>query len=284
MGIKNLIWQGFQKANLPFNLSIVLGHALGGDYVQKFGINPLVTTATDPEDIWEGGGIYPFSANGTADIVSISSSDAADEQNVKINGLTADGTEVTQYAKLQGQTRVALETPLWRVHRMENFSYPGVDFAGTVYCYSGTANTAGVPSGASVTKSIITDGKNQTEQAIYTIPAKKVGFLIRGEVGFGYSGVPGAGTQQVQFVLRVRSYLNVFKNKKTVFCISTGQTTHTDERPFPDPIPALSDIKTQVYMTTADISAHSTFHLLLLDETMFTSEYLTEIGQPGYAF
>lgn len=282
MGIKNLIWQGFSKSKLPFNLSVVLGYALGGDYVQKFGSNPLITTGTDPEDIWEGGGIYPFSDS--ADIVSISSSDNSDVQNVKIYGLASDGSEVTQIKKLQGQTRVALSTPLWRVHRMENFSYPGTDFAGTIYCYSGTANTGGVPSGASVIKSIISDGNNQTEQAIYTVPAKKVAFLIRGEVGFGYSGSIGAGVQQVKFIFRVRTYNNVFKNKKTVFCISTGQTTHTDERPFPDPIPALSDIKTQVYMTTADVAAHSTFHLLMLDETMFTSEYLTNIGQPGYAF
>lgn len=284
MAFKNLFFQRYRKSEIPFELAIAMGYVEGWDYIQKFGYNPLITTGTDPEDIWEGGGIYPFSANGVADIVSISSSDAGDTQPVLIFGLTADGTDVTQTVTLNGQTRVALTTPLWRVYRMENFSYPGVDFAGTVYCYSGTTNTGGVPSGGSVEKARITVGRNQTQMAVCTIPKGKVAFLYRAEVQFGYSGTIGAGTNQVRFEFNARSYLNVFKTKKTVPLLTTGTTSHVDVRPFPDPLPALTDVKTTVAETTADVNAASTCHFWIADELNFPPAYLASIGQPGYAF
>ena len=282
MAFKNIFFQGYKKPALPFELAIASGQVDGWSYVQKFGINPLVTDITAPEDIWEGGGLYPFSDNGVADIVSISSSDNSDTQNVLIYGLIADGSEAVQIVQLQGQTRVPLTIPLWRVYRMENFSFPGVSFAGTVYCYSGTTATSGVPSGGSVSKAIIDDGNNQTQMAIYTIPKGKVGFLYRGEVGFGYSGTVGAGVQQVQFCFEARTYNNVFKIKKTVYAISSGNSQHYDLRPFPDPMPALSDIKTCVIGTTEDIAASSTFHFWLADEKNFSAAFLASIAQPGY--
>ena len=282
MAIRNFFRKKQWQSEMPFNLAVTMGYIDGFSYVQKFGANPLIETGTVPEDIWEGGGSYPFSANGVADIVSISSSDAGDTQSILIYGLDASGDVVVQVVTLQGQTRVALATPLWRVYRMENFSFPGVSFAGTVYCYSGTTATSGVPSGGSVTKALIDDGNNQTQMAIYTIPAGKVGFLRRGEVGFGYSGSVGAGTQQVEFCFEARTYNNVFKIKKTVYCISTGDTQHVDHRAFPDPVPALSDIKTCVKNTTEDVKAHSTFHFWLVDEGLFSDTYLAGILQPGY--
>lgn len=279
---KNLFFQGYKKSQIPFDLAVSMGYVQGWTYQQKFGVNPLITAASAPEDIWEGGGLYPFSDNGVADIISLSSSSAADTQNILIYGLKADGTVAVQVVTLQGQTRVALTTPLWRVYRMENFSFPGVSLAGTVYCYSGTTNTAGVPSGGSVSKAIVDNGNNQTQMTIYTVPAKKVAFLRRGEVSFGYSGTIGAGTQQVEFCFEVRTYNNVFKIKKTINAISTGSTQHYDNRPFPDAIPALSDIKTCVKKTTADIAASSTFHLWIADEENFSTEFLASIRQPGY--
>jgi hypothetical protein len=158
---------------------VAMGLIPGMSTIDKFGANFNITTASGPEDVWEGGGIYPFSTS--ADIISLSSSDASDTHVVRVQGLDENGDEVIQDITLTGQTRVPLTTPLFRVYRMENMG--NADFTGTVYCYSGTENSSGVPSGASVTKAIIDNGNNQTLMAIYTIPLGKVGFLYRGEMG-----------------------------------------------------------------------------------------------------
>lgn len=276
----NLLFQGFGMPDIPMNLGVSAQLPEGVTYVQKFGINPLVTTASTPEDIWESGGNYQFSANGVADIVSLSSSSAADDMPVLVIGLDITGAEVFQIITLDGTTRVNLTTPLWRVYRMENMTQTGQSMAGTVYCYAGTEETDGVPDGASVVKAIIDNGNNQTQMAISTVPLGKVAFLRRAEVGFGASGGPSAGPEQVQFCFKIRTLGNVFKVKKTVYCISFGMSHHYDERPFPDPIPALTDIKVCVEGVSDSISAHSTYHLWLMDQELLTQEMLDSINQP----
>jgi hypothetical protein len=267
-------------------LAIAQTRVPGYSYVAKFGANPLITTASDPEDIWEGGGMYPDSAEtgtgpdvGVADIVSMSSSDADDDQDVLIYCLGADGYVDVQVVALQGQTRVAI-SPCWDIYRAENFD--GTDFEGTVYIYSGTEATDGVPSGASVTKAIIVDGNNQTQMARYRIPLGKVGFLLRGTVSFGYSGTIGAGTQQVQLAIKVKTYGGVYKVKETVYLVSTASNEYKNLRMVPDPLPALTVVKLNVVETTADISAAGTFHLILVDESKFNAAYLASIGQPTF--
>lgn len=245
--------------------------------LDKFGVNPIVTVSSDPEDIWEGGGEYPFSTS--ADIISISSSNAGDTQDISIQGLGADGREVIQNVTLQGQTVVPLTTPLLRVYRMENES--NVNLLGTVYCYSGTEATLGVPSGGSVKKAIINNGNNQTLMAIYTIPLGKVGFLYRGEIGIIFTGAVGTGVNFLRGTYKSRRYGGVFKVKKELSCINQGSSNYVDKRTFPDIIPALTDIKLVAEEVSADMGCWGTFDIMLVDETEFTQEYLTNIGQPS---
>lgn len=273
------------EAQMDWPMAIAQGRVPGYNYIAKFGVNNDVDIATAPEDIWEGGGEYPdsaegvFPAVGVADIVSISSSDADDEQDVLIYCLDEDGYQVTQIATLQGQTRVALTTPCWDIWRAEN--YDDTDFEGTIYIYSGTTATAGVPSGDSVTKALIDDGNNQTQMARFRVPRGEVAFLIRGEVAFGYAAGPAAGVEEVVFAFKVKTYGNVYKVKKTIHLLSTASNDHYDNRPIYDPIPALSVIKLSTIMVTEDnIDAGGTFHLVLVDQSQFSTAYLNSIAQP----
>ena len=259
-------------------LAINMGLLSGYSTIDKFGLNSLITTATDPEDVWEGGGVYPFS--NTADIVSLSSSDVDDDQDIMIIGLDADGNEKIQTITLNGQTRVALDTALLRVYRMSNESDTNLE--GTVYCYSGTANTAGVPSGASVEKARITNGNNQTLMAIYTIPKGKVGFLLRGEVGLEFTGAIGSGVNFARIAYKSRRSGKVFKIKKVISLLTYGDSNYVDKRSFPDIIPSLTDIKINVMEVSDDMGVWSTFDIMLVDEKKFGNGYLTYIGQPGY--
>jgi len=257
-------------------LAISMGRAPGYSFVDKYGVNPSVTTATDPEDIWEFGGVYPFST--TADIVSLSSSDNGDDQKIEIYGLTLAGVEVKQTLTLTGQTVVELTTDLWRVYRMINVGTTSL--AGTVYCFSGTTVTAGVPSGASVVKAIIDDGNNQTLMCVYTIPAGKVGFFIRAEVGMQYTSGFFASAAFAALSYKTRRKGKVFIVKKSVSLMSSGSSNFQDERPFPCPIPAMTDLKLSVDEVSAEIGVWGTFDILLVDEAKFTAAYLTGIGQP----
>lgn len=255
-------------------LAINLGMMEGYTVVDKFGANFAITALTDPEDIWEGGGLYPYDAPGSAPIVSIIST-LADVQPIEIQGLDINGDLVTQTITLTGNTRKALDTPLWRVFRMENVGT--VDIAGVVYCYTGTG---GVPAIGNQ-RALITGATNQTLMALYTIPKGKVGFLYRGEFGVEYSSSPGAAQQYLRASYQSRRVGKVFKVKKIVTLITQGGSSYIDKRSFPDIIPALTDIKLNAIEVSEDMGVWGTLDLLLIDEDKFSSSYLTAIGQPA---
>lgn len=243
--------------------------------LDKFGYNPLITTASDPETIWEGSNNYTYST--TADIVSIASSDAGDDQDVKIYGLDENGEDVSQTVTLNGTTRVALTTALYRVYRMENMGT--TSFAGNVVCYTGTGAIPAI--GASNSRAVIIDGNNQTLMALYTIPLGKVGFLYRGEVGILYTGTAFSANEYAIADYRSRRLGEVFKIKKRISLSSGANCLFQDHRSFPDVVPALTDIEIRITEVSADMGAWATFDLLLVDEDQLSPEFLTAIGQPS---
>jgi len=262
------------------NLAVSMGMMPGYSVIDKFGVNPLTEVTTDPEDVWEGGGIYPYDTFGSAPIVSIASTDALDTQDISIQGLDINGDLVEQVATLTGTTRVALDTPLWRIFRMENLADEGGDIQGTVYAYIGTDVTP-TPGDPEI-RALISNGNNQTLMALYTIPKGKVGFLYRGEIGLEYTGTVGAGTNFAKCAYRSRRLGKVFKTKKQISLISAASSIIQDKRTFPDIIPALTDLKITIQEVSEDIGVWGTLDILLVDETLLSNEYLTAIGQPGY--
>jgi hypothetical protein len=256
-----------------FVLNVSMGLFPGYSVVDKFGENPEIDTTTTPEDIWEGGGLYSYDADDTAPIVSLISSDAGDTEPIQVIGLDIDGNEVEQTITLTGTTRVALTTALWRVYRMINVGTS--DLAGTVYCYTGTGG--GVPA-LSVTRAIINNGNNQTLMAVYTIPRGKVGFLFRGELGVSRSITAG----EARCAYYSRRYGKVFTIKKRVNLSNSGTSIYPDSRKFPDPIPALTDIRLTAEVVSANgMGLFGTLDILLVDEDLFTDRFLTSIGQPS---
>lgn len=258
----------------PFELCVAQALVDGYWFMDKFGFNTDVDSGSVPEDIWEGGGAYPFSVS--ADIESLSSSNSGDTQDILVVGLGADGNEVEQTITLAGQTRVALTTNLLRVYRMENEGT--TDLAGNCFCYSGTTSTGGVPSGGSVEKARIENGNNQTLMAIYTVPLGKVGFLYRGEIGIGNDTNNG----NVKCYWQSRRYQKVFKVKKAVTMSLNGNSIFQDSRSFPDPIPALTDIRMRVANASDNNNnVFGAFDIMLVDEDKLDPAYLTLIGQPS---
>ncbi|MCP4103875.1 MAG: hypothetical protein GY750_21020 [Lentisphaerae bacterium] len=256
----------------PWELILSMGQMADYSVVDKFGENPDVDTGSDPEDIWEAGGMYNYDADGTAPIVSLISDNSADTAfDVIVEGLDVDGNNVSQTITLNGTNRVALTTPLWRVFRMTNDN--STNLSGTVYCYIGTG---GVPAIGN-TRAIINNGNNQTLMALYTIPKGKVGFLYRGELGVSRS--QATGTARCAYYSR--RYGKAFTIKKRVDLTNQGSSIYQDSRSFPDVIPALTDIKLTVEEVTANNTGiFGTFDIMLADENQLSEAFLNAIGQP----
>jgi hypothetical protein len=264
------------QTNRSFELACSMGLIPGYSKVDKWGINDEITTASDPEDVWEGGGLYNYDADGTAPIVSLASDNGADTQEIYIEGLDINGVLVTQNITLAGTTRVALTTPLWRVFRMENEGT--TNLVGTVFCYTGVGTVPSI--GDAEVRAIIDDGNNQTQMAIYTIPAGKVGFLYYGDIAMAFSSGPTGG-EFARVTYRSRRFGKVFKIKKTITLTSGGSTIFQDYRRFPDIIPAKTDIRINVQEVSATMGVSASIDLLLINEDQFTPAYLAAIGQPS---
>jgi len=259
-----------------FFLKVKQGLVPGHSTVSKFGVNPEISPATDPEDVWHFGGIYTYDADGTAPIVSLISDDAGDTQEIIVQGLDINGDETSQTLTLTGTTRVALTTPLWRVFRMWNNGT--TDIAGTVYCYTGTG---GVPA-ASAVRATISGDHNQTLIALYTIPNGKVGFLHRLESGVELEGNAGALAEYAHVHLETRKLGKVFRIKKSYTNLVGGSANYLDLCTFPNVFVSQTDIKMRVVVVTQTMGVWGAFDILLVDEDLFPDSYLTSIGQPGY--
>ena len=266
--------------NPLFELRVTMGLVPGFSKIDKFGVNLNVTTSTDPEDIWEFGGVYPDDPFGTAPIKYVSSNDNTDiGQVVAVYGLDIEGEDTYQEVTTNGYSVVTLDTPLWMVYRMMNISDSGLGISGTLYCHTDSTPTSGVPLDANV-RAIINDGKNQTLMTIYTIPKGKVGFLMRGEVGLRLEGNSAVLAEYADVSYKSKRLGKVFTVKKAI-SVFPG-TPYQDKRAFPDVIPSLTVIKITADTVTQTMGLWATFDVLLVDEDYFSEEFLTNIGQPGY--
>lgn len=270
-----------------FGLSVSMGRIPGFDVVDKFGLNTLIEPSTDPEDIWEQGGTYEFTAD-TGATYYMSSSDVSDTQPVRMGVLTVDSNgnwnDETVVQSLNGQTPVEIVAPsgdpVVRFYRAENISTRGDDFVGSIYFYETDTVTGGVPdSGSTTIRGLILNGNNQTQMAIYTVPTGKVGFLFEGELGLEFDGSAGAGTQFARCEYRSARQGEVFKTKKTISLTNIGTNIYQNPRFFRDPIPAKTDIKFTVKEVSDAVGIWGTFCILLVDEKYISSNRLAEIGQ-----
>jgi hypothetical protein len=125
-----------------------------------------------PEDVWSGGGAYPWMTAATAlEIVSGSANDAAagtGARTVVIQGLDINYAEVSQTITLNGTTAVAIPISLFRINAALIAS------AGTGKVNAGELTIR--DAGAGTTRAIIPLGYGITKQSIFTVPA---GFTLQ---------------------------------------------------------------------------------------------------------
>lgn len=155
---------------LPVDFYTAVGMGMYGTGIRRvtaLGNNPDVDTVTLPEDIWPGGGAYPWkTAAGAMEVVSTSAADAAagtGARTVLVQGLDASYLEISETVTLNGLTAVALVNSYLRINSAL------ITSAGTGKVNAGDISIR--DSGAGTTRSIIPLGYGITRQAVFTVPA-----------------------------------------------------------------------------------------------------------------
>jgi hypothetical protein len=240
-------------------LAVAMGLIPGTSSMNKFGENPEVATGTDPEDIWDYGGLYTFST--TADIDQVSSSDDGDTQDVTFIGLGDDWSEVTQIVTLTGQTPATLDTPLRRIYRGYNSN--ATDFVGDIYVTTnGATLSSGVPTVANTVRCMIRGANNQTLMCIYTVPAGKTAYFMSGYVAMSGTGVQAESSK---FSWNARPFGGVFQVKSKLSCVTTGGSTWFYHYGVPVALPEKTDVKITSLEVTATMPVSGGFDLILVD-------------------
>ncbi len=133
-------------------------------YVNKFGRAGDVDAGT--VDVWDvSSGVYEFPTVATSTQVvglanDIPSSDGV--HSITVEGLLADGTEVTEVATLNGATPVVFTNSYFRVHRA---------YIGAVGATGTNSGFIDISHSGSATLARISPLEGQTQMAVYTMPA-----------------------------------------------------------------------------------------------------------------
>lgn len=258
-----MFYQNAQNSKLAImdalGLEVARGKVIGVLPVEKFGINGDADTGAE-EDIWEIGGDYTFST--TADIDSISSSNAGDTGNVIVEGLDENWDFVQQTVVLTGQTTATLTTPLIRFFRAWNDS--ATDLQGTVYIYiNGATVSAGVPTVQTEIRGSL-NSDNQTLMTIYSVPAGHTLFIIS-YYGDMLKQVASAGGE---YDLRTREFGKVFRTRHHRGLINTGTSALPHRFEFPIKVNEKGDVKMTISTTANDVRVSAGFAGYLIDNNL----------------
>ena len=248
-------------------LAIAKGDVQGHEYIHKFGRAPDFDTGDGDVTIWDGAddsevNEMQYNYSTTAIIDSLSSADNGDTQAIEVLGLDGNYELVSQTVSLTGQTRKALTTNLLRVKRLRNIG--STDNAGEVYCYEDTALSAGVPVDTTKVRAAMVVGNNQTEMAIYTVPAGKTGYLRQ-----WFASSSGAKkTTSYLIKLKARPVGQVFQLNHSSSISDESPYLHTYIEPVS--FAEKTDIEMTAALTAASVTGAAVsagFDLVLVDNT-----------------
>lgn len=245
-----------------FAIKVQLGQIRGVYLVDKFGENQEITTNTDPEDIWDFGGLYNFST--AALINSVSSSSASDLVTVVVEGLDVNWDVVIQEITLTGQTRVPLPTSLIRVYRA--FNSNGVPLVGDVYVYENTALNLGVPVDTSKIRAQIKAILNQTGMIIYSVPRAKTALIMEAYITITRGGGVAAAADATQ---RVAEFGKVLKAKRRISLNTQGSSNFREVYTVPFVFQEKTDILFRCDEVSATIGISGGFQAFIFDNVIW---------------
>jgi len=247
-------------------LQIAKGEVPGHSSVNKFGHNQA---AEDGDDIWGGGGVYPYfpTAAVNVDIVSTSTSDdtgGVGAIQVTVMGLGSSWEEQQETVTLNGTGVVQLTKTYVRLFRAFVLE------AGTSNSNAGNITVYARATGSGVTIGdigiYIGAGGGQTQQAIYTIPAGKSAYFIKGYVGLKNSTFQGEDGV-FNWLMRLNNGLNgAWLVQGEVGLVNIGSSYWQYEYGIPaGPIPEKTDIKITLTDASDTMDTVGGYDLVLVD-------------------
>lgn len=254
--------------------SCAIGLIAGCKVIRKFAVNPS-TTLNVKRDIWDFGSStagdvdYTYPTDGTAPIDSISSSATEDIHRISIEGLDINGDDITFTATLNGQIRVILDEPLWRIYRMKNLQVSttasrSLGFTGNIYVYENTTLNLGVPVDISKVRAYIENGNNQTQMSQYTIP--------NGWTGFVYGRSFKSSRKQASitiFQTWIRDYGSVFRLVDTSGLNTTGTGAYNAPKYIPKRVNSKSDIVVGAETDASGAGVVIAYYMVLLKNSVW---------------
>lgn len=221
---------------------------------RKFGYNSDIDTTTDPEDIWDYGGQYTFGSD-SGETIRVSSNNTGDADSFTIQGLDENFLNKSVTLNLSGQTPVTVGT-FSRVFRC--FNAGSTDLNGNVYSYGVGTVTTGTPQSASIVRAMVKPTYQQTQMAIYTVPANYNAYIC--DITCSSPKLANQ-TVAVEMHLDVREFGKAFRSQ---LVLGVNDSLYQDVLFAPITIPSKSDIRLraeQVYASNTPVAA--SFDLIL---------------------
>jgi hypothetical protein len=221
--------------------------------VHKFGRRPVAGASAS--EVWDGNTDYTFTT--TAQPYYTSSDQSSDTGQLRVFGLDEDFNTVETVVTLSGQTKVWIADGdnFMRVFRA--FNDGDTTFSGNVFIYEDDTVVAGEPQTTSKIRAKIIPPNNQTEMAIYTVPAGKTAYVRK------FTIYPAAVTNRiVDGSLFVREFGKVFRLRHRTLVSTAPFSNMSDCATI---IPEKSDIVVKASVNTGTSEVVADFDLLLED-------------------
>lgn len=243
--------------NEPWELQVSRGQISWHKTLFKFGYNSDINGSL--ETIWSHGGLYAYPSAATVMKVSSSSTDDAANgtgaRTVLVVGLDANYNEINEVVALNGQTAVNTINSFIRVFRAYVVTAgSGGTAAGVIYIGTGVV-TAGVPA---TVYAEIPLGDNQTEMALWTVPAGYTAYMLGGK--FSASSNNATHTALGKFLFR--PYGGVFRNVADI-TLNNGYSNYNFILPLA--LPEKSDIETRaIALNGSNFYVTASFEILYI--------------------
>lgn len=249
--------------SISWEKRITLGLEAGYENGLKFGRNEEIDTTTDPEDVWDGGGIYTGFPTGAPELVTATSSSTDDvlttgtgAWTIRIFGLKTSSSTAyeSEDIDLDGTNLVDSVNTWYRINRVK------VIDAGSGGVNAGNISIAHKTTTANIF-AVVPATYNQSQVACLTVPTGVT--MLVNSINISLTRLSGAAGSAT-IVVYVREPNSVFQAQR-IYTLATSQT-FTDTSRGGWTVPEGSDIKIGVpFVSDNDTSIHA-----LIDYTFIT--------------